>query len=609
MMDFNDVTPAPSPSGDGNREEIRASLLLRLESVLRDMFPAGKVKRGKFLVGDILGSPGDSLEIVLTGEKAGLWTDRATGQGGDIFDLIAAHQSLNIHSDFAKVLSFAAQLVGKAPQQLTRKRKVEPPMDDLGPATAKWDYLDGDGKLIAIVHRYDPPGKKKEFRPWDVKRKKATSPDPRPLYNQPGMLKSDRVVVVEGEKCAKTLIDAGICATTAMHGANAPVDKTDWLPLAGKTVLIWPDKDKPGWEYADRAAQAMLAAGAKTCHILYPPEAAAEGWDAADAQAEGFDVAGFIAHGPRMQMYLVADGPDSATTGSATEEAVWGTEDALALSFTRRYHNDWRYVAGWGKWLVWDGLRWRAEDTLAASDLIRHVCRHASLNASNPRVAAKLAASSTIGGVERLARADRRHAATTDEWDADPWLLNTPGGVVDLRSGRLRAHDRCDRMTKITTATPRGECPIWRQFIHEVTGGDVEMQTYLQRMVGYALTGSTREHALFFLYGTGANGKSVFVNTLADILGDYATNAPMDTFMETRTDRHPTDMAGLRGARFVAAIETEQGRRWAESKVKNLTGGDKIAARFMRQDFFELARLGNLWVDFDGSIVGDRIHD
>jgi putative DNA primase/helicase len=142
-------------------------------------------------------------------------------------------------------------------------------------------------------------------------------------------------------------------------------------------------------------------------------------------------------------------------------------------------------------------------------------------------------------------------------------------------------------MTKITTATPRGECPQWRSFLSDVTGGDQNLQDYLQRMVGYALTGSTREHALFFLYGTGANGKSVFVNTLADILGDYATNAPMDTFMETRTDRHPTDMAGLRGARFVAAIETEQGKRWAESKLKNLTGGDKIAARFMRQDFFE----------------------
>ena len=151
----------------------------------------------------------------------------------------------------------------------------------------------------------------------------------------------------------------------------------------------------------------------------------------------------------------------------------------------------------------------------------------------------------------------------------------------------MRPHERADRMTKITTATPSGDCPTWRQFIDEVTGGDKELESYLQRMVGYALTGSTQEHALFFLYGTGANGKSVFVNTLATILGDYATNAPMDTFMETRTDRHPTDMAGLRGARFVAAIETEQGKRWAESKLKNLTGGDKISARFMRQDFFE----------------------
>jgi putative DNA primase/helicase len=209
------------------------------------------------------------------------------------------------------------------------------------------------------------------------------------------------------------------------------------------------------------------------------------------------------------------------------------------------------------------------------------------VRADNPKVAAKLASAGTVGGVERLARADRRHAATTDEWDADPWLLNTPGGVVDLKTGRMRPHERADRMTKITTATPSGDCPTWRQFIDEVTGGDKELESYLQRMVGYALTGSTQEHALFFLYGTGANGKSVFVNTLATILGDYATNAPMDTFMETRTDRHPTDMAGLRGARFVAAIETEQGKRWAESKLKNLTGGDKISARFMRQDFFE----------------------
>jgi len=142
-------------------------------------------------------------------------------------------------------------------------------------------------------------------------------------------------------------------------------------------------------------------------------------------------------------------------------------------------------------------------------------------------------------------------------------------------------------MTKITTATPGGDCPTWRRFLAEVTGGDADLQAYLQRVSGYCLTGSTREHALFFLYGTGANGKSVFVNTLATILGDYAASAPMDTFMEARGDRHPTDLAGLRGARFVSSIETEQGRRWNESKVKAITGGDKVSARFMRQDFFE----------------------
>ncbi|WP_454258588.1 phage/plasmid primase, P4 family [Pseudoxanthomonas mexicana] len=584
MLDFND-TPTPVPRDlDAERETIRAELQVRLESVLAALFPAGKKRGSKFHVGDVLGSPGDSLETVLDGDKAGLWTDRATGDGGDIFTLIARHFGINVHIDFPRVLEAATELLGRAPALPSRKGKKNAPVDDLGPATAKWDYLDASGKLIAVVYRYDPPGRKKEFRPWDARRRKMAPPDPRPLYNQPGMVTAAQVVLVEGEKCAQTLIDAGVNATTAMHGANAPVEKTDWSLLAGKAVLIWPDRDKPGWEYATQAAQAILSAGAKSCHILYPPEEAIEGWDVADAIAEGFDVATFLTHGPRLQMHDVAD-VDEPVVGS--DESVWGTEDALALAFTRRYHRDWRYVAAWGRWLVWDGQRWRTEDTLAATDLIRSVCRQTAVRADNPKVAAKLASAGTVSGVERLARADRRHAATTDEWDADPWLLNTPGGVVDLKTGRQRPHERADRMTKITTATPSSDCPTWRQFLHEVTGGDADLQAYLQRMAGYALTGSTQEHALFFLYGTGANGKSVFVNTLATILGDYAANAPMDTFMETRTDRHPTDMAGLRGARFVAAIETEQGRRWAESKIKNLTGGDKISARFMRQDFFE----------------------
>lgn len=589
MIDFNDTPEPAEPTREAQREEIRTALLARLESVLYTLFPAGNIRRGKFLIGDILGSPGDSLEVVLDGEKAGLWTDRADHSGGDLFDLIGGHYQIDVRSDFPRVLEQAAALLGRAKPVPVRRRKPGSALDELGRATAKWDYLDPTGELIACVYRYDPAPGRKEFRPWDAKRRKMTPPDPRPLYNQPGLLKAEQVILVEGEKCAQALIAAGHVATTAMHGANAPVAKTDWSPLAGKAVLIWPDRDKPGFAYAEAVSQAVLQAGARACAILLPPQDRPAGWDAADALDEGFGVADFLAHGPCMNVQALddreppEDDPDAPPGG---EQAVWPSEDWLALRFTRHYQHDWRYVAAWGKWLMWDGQRWRAEETLAASDLMRQVCRQASRKAESNKLAAKLAGSSTIGGVERLARSDRRHAATSDEWDADIWLLNTPGGVVDLHSGRMRPHARADRMTKLAAATPRGTCPRWLAFIDQVTQGDADYAAYLQRFAGYCLTGSTQEHALFFLYGTGANGKSVFVNTLFTILGDYAANAPMDTFMETRGDRHPTDLAGLRGARFVGATETEQGRRWNESKIKEITGGDRVSARFMRQDFF-----------------------
>jgi P4 family phage/plasmid primase-like protien len=266
------------------------------------------------------------------------------------------------------------------------------------------------------------------------------------------------------------------------------------------------------------------------------------------------------------------------------------TDDALALEFTERYGEDWRYVAAWGYWLHWDGNCWRRENTLRAYDLARLVCRGAAARCDKVKTAAKIASANTVAAVERLSRADRRHAATIDQWDRDQWLLNTTSGVADLRTGQMRPHGRLDYMTKITAAgiaDEKAKPERWLAFLHDVTNGDTELQRYLARMAGYALTGVTSEHALFFLYGTGANGKSVFLNTLAAVLGDYATNAPMDTFMEMRTDKHPTDLAGLRGARLVTSIEVEKGRRWAEAKIKSLTGGDKISARFMRQDFFD----------------------
>ena len=200
-----------------------------------------------------------------------------------------------------------------------------------------------------------------------------------------------------------------------------------------------------------------------------------------------------------------------------------------------------------------------------------------------------IASAKTVAAVERLAKADRRIAATVDQWDADPWLLNTPGGVVDLRDGGYRLHNPADYITKISGTAPDPSRPIphWLAFLERVTAADAELIAFLQRIAGYCLTGSTSEHALFFLYGTGSNGKSTFLNAITGVIGGYCRTAPIETFTASPSDRHPTDLAGLRGARLVTAVETEEGRRWAESKIKALTGGDKIAARFMRQDFFE----------------------
>ncbi|EXI92805.1 MAG: DNA primase (bacterial type) [Candidatus Accumulibacter sp. BA-94] len=260
MLDFNDAPTEHRVDLAAQRDDLRAELLARLPSVLMALFPAGKVRGRTFVIGDIDGNPGDSLEIVLTGEKAGLWTDRATGEGGDVFELIARHHGLDTRTAFPAVMEAAAGLLGRALIHPALARH-EAPLDELGPYTAKWDYLSANGELIACVYRYDPAPGRKEFRPWDVRARMCRAPDPRPLYNLPAVAQTDTVVLVEGEKCADALIRQGIVATTAMNGAKAPVDKTDWTPLAGKAVLIWPDRDAPGWDYAEAAARARGGVG------------------------------------------------------------------------------------------------------------------------------------------------------------------------------------------------------------------------------------------------------------------------------------------------------------------------------------------------------------
>jgi putative DNA primase/helicase len=278
--------------------------------------------------------------------------------------------------------------------------------------------------------------------------------------------------------------------------------------------------------------------------------------------------------------------PGLTAPGEIDDRAPAFSDEALALRFALVHAADLRYVAAWGRWLAWTGAHWRADDTLEAFDRARRICREVAAGC-NDKNAVAIASAKTVAAVERLAKADRQLAATIDQWDADPLLLNTPDGVIDLKTGRIRQHRPDDYMTKITHVGPRGDCPRFLAFLDRITAGDAALISYLRRALGYALTGLTREHVLFFAHGMGANGKSVLLSTVSGILGDYHRTAPIETFTASNSDRHPTDLAGLRGARLVTATETEEGRRWAESRIKRLTRGDIVSARFMRQDFFD----------------------
>lgn len=276
----------------------------------------------------------------------------------------------------------------------------------------------------------------------------------------------------------------------------------------------------------------------------------------------------------------------------ATIDGFEITEDGVALAFAARHLHQLRFCHSTGRWYVWSGYHWSRQETQLAFAWARDVCRE--MAADNPKAGA-LAKAAAAAAVERFARADQRLVTTADKWDADPWLLGTPGGTVDLRTGALRPADPRDQITRLTAVAPvppdafnpARDCPRWLAFLNEALGGDADAIRFLQQWAGYSLTGDTREEALLFVHGPGGSGKSTAINTLGDLVGDYAVNVATETLSASKYDRHSTEIARLKGARLARASETEEGRAWAQQRIKALTGGDVVTARFMRQDDFE----------------------
>ncbi len=276
---------------------------------------------------------------------------------------------------------------------------------------------------------------------------------------------------------------------------------------------------------------------------------------------------------------------DVAAESRNLEKTV--TQDGIARVFARRFRGQLRYCHHARAWFCWSGSHWQRDQTDLAFEFVRRLAREVTETgeAKELREARK---TSFATGVERYARSDPAFAVTSKEWDVNPYLLGTPGGTVDLRTGILRDSLPGEGITRITAVAPSetANCPIWNDFLQQATNDDEQKVRFLQQWAGYCLTGDISEQALVFFHGGGGNGKSVFLNTVVGIMADYAVIAPADTFTASHHDRHPTELAMLRGARLVAASETERGRAWAENRIKYLTGGEPISARFMRGDFF-----------------------
>jgi len=286
------------------------------------------------------------------------------------------------------------------------------------------------------------------------------------------------------------------------------------------------------------------------------------------------------------------------------------TDLGNAERLANRHGDDIRYCTSQRMWFIWDGCRWKADATAEIMRRAKHTVRKMLLeaeqiqNSDDREKAMKWILQSEsefrLKAMVNLAGSEEGIASTVDDFDQSHWLLNVKNGTINLKTGDLLDHDRSNMVTKLAPVEWLGlsaNLPLWEQFLDDATDGDKDLQAFLQRAVGYSLTGDASEEVLFFVHGPGAAGKSTFMEAIRGVLSDYSNTADFETFLKRSGTGGPrNDIARLAGSRLVASVEVDEGKALAEGLIKSITGGEKVSARFLYKEAFEFLPTFKLWL-------------
>lgn len=526
-----------------------------------------------------------------------------------------------------------------------------------------YPYRDLSGRIVGHTVRYQREAKKEiiPFFRWDEQRGAWRAghekTDGRLLYNLQSLERLDaRILIVEGEKCVDAAtkfiqeLELNMVAIS-WPGGSKSVGKCDWSPLKGRDCILWPDLDRPGYFAMRDVAKILLSLSCLVSMVdanaLFANKE--PGFDIADITLCGDAATGLlngiiavtepsdiIGNAPAGKDRSVRTSPpvseDSAGSGSVADSST-GDDDGGEVHtdspnknfqrllpftdlgngerFSKRFSGRLFFTHERG-WFVWERSHWRhdsgdyalhlaGECAIGIADEAKGV-KDKSLATAIRRWSQQSQSYNKLLNMTRCAAVRPEISGSFSQFDSDPMILNCLNGTIDLTTGRINPHDKEDYCSFLCPVNfdSAAKCPVWEQFLFDIFAGDISLYEYIQRAIGYSLTGSCGEQVMFILWGLhGQNGKSTFVETLKRLFGTYSlateTNVLLlDTYGNASSGSN--SIARLAGSRLVCGSEIPSTARLNESRVKEMTGQDTMSARFLYKEFFDFVPQFKLWL-------------